>query len=220
MSREKFQDVNIIFDRLKSELHIQKDVALAKILGIPPGKLGVWRTRNFIPLELLITLCREKNIDIHWLLTGEGHKGEKERSAQVNEGLSKVGVFSLAGAGSPKELTEHEPIESIWLPKEFSTPDLMPVKVRGMSMYPTIWDGAIVGVNKNDRAIISGEIYAIWIPYEGAVIKRLYMDVDKVILKSDNQAFPEMSIAYKELEAAHGDNFILGRVKWIIQKLQ
>jgi len=72
MSREKFQNVNIIFDRLKAEIHIEKDVELAKMLGITPSKLGVWRARNFIPLEILITLCREKDIDIHWLLTGEG----------------------------------------------------------------------------------------------------------------------------------------------------
>ncbi len=71
MSREKFQNVNIIFDRLKSKLLIEKDVELAKMLGITPGKLGVWRTRNFIPFELLITLCREKGIDIYWLLTEE-----------------------------------------------------------------------------------------------------------------------------------------------------
>lgn len=82
MSREKFQHVNIIFDRLKSKLLIEKDVELAKILNISPGKLGVWRTRNFIPFELLITLCRERGININWLLTGE-EPMEREKGLEV-----------------------------------------------------------------------------------------------------------------------------------------
>ena len=86
-------------------------------------------------------------------------------------------------------------------------------------MAPTILDGAIVGVDRNDRQLVSGEIYAVWVPYEGAVIKRLFMELDKVIIRSDNHVFPEFSIPYQELEESRRDNFILGRVKWIVQKL-
>lgn len=136
-----------------------------------------------------------------------------------NEDVVRVDIFSLAGAGHPKVLTEYEPIESIYLPRNFSGPSIVPVKVQGQSMYPTIWDGALVGIDREDRNIVSGELYAVWIPYEGAVVKRLFMEMDRVMVKSDNPIHPTLSILYKDLEMeGHGDNFILGRVKWVIQK--
>jgi len=131
------------------------------------------------------------------------------------EGLVKVDVYALAGAGSPKDLIDNEPIDTIMVPSDFMKPSIVPIKIKGESMEPTIYEGAVVGIDKEDKEIISGKIYAVWLPYEGAVIKRIFIDIDKVILKSDNISFPEISLPFKELD----DNFILGRVKWIIQRL-
>ena len=78
-----------------------------------------------------------------------------------------------------------------------------------------IRDGAIVGVDRKDRQIISGEIYAVWLPYEGAVIRRLFMGIDRVEMKSENPIFPTLLIPLIEMD----EHFIRGRVKWIIQKI-
>lgn len=82
-------------------------------------------------------------------------------------------------------------------------------------MEPLIRDGAYVGIDSEDRWIVSGEIYAVWLPYEGAVIKRLYLDMEKITLKSDNSQFPEITVPLAGLD----DHFIQGRVKWVIQML-
>ncbi len=142
------------------------------------------------------------------------HIAEKGTSTEIGH------VYSLAGAGAPKALTEYDPIESIVLPKELVKPNIALIKVAGDSMLPTIWKDAIVGVDTKDKKLVSGEIYAIWIPYEGAVIKRLYAKKDGVIVKSDNPRFPDDFFAYNELEETqHGETFLLGRVKWVLQGL-
>jgi len=81
-------------------------------------------------------------------------------------------------------------------------------------MEPLILDGAYIGIDREDRWVISGEIYAVWIPYEGAVIKRLYIDPEKIILRSDNKDFPDFYIPVKETNT----EMILGRVKWVMQR--
>lgn len=221
MSRESFQNVNIIFDRLKSKLYIEKDVELAKMLAITPSKLGVWRTRNFVPLELLITLCREKGVDIHWLLTGK-EREEEERVSAVAEGKAcfiegnavEVHVYALGGAGMGKELVEVEPIETITVPQQFWKPSVRVVKVRGDSMEDYIHDGAFVGVDTADREILSGRVYAIWLPYEGTVLKELYTTPEAIIFRSRNKRYPDFSIPLKEFQVEN----IIGRVKWVLQE--
>lgn len=129
-------------------------------------------------------------------------------------------VYALAGAGAPKELTEYEPIETIRLPEEFGGPAIVTVKVRGESMSPTIWDGALCGVNTAVLNIVSGDIYAFWLPYEGAVIKRTFVGYEKLILKSDNPIFPPIELPRQELDT-HSELYrLLGRVDWIVQKRQ
>jgi hypothetical protein len=59
-------------------------------------------------------------------------------------------------------------------------------------------------------------LYAVFIPHEGIVVKRLYIDVGRIILRSDNLLFPELSIPFEDIPA---EDFILGRVQWVIQRL-
>lgn len=84
MSIKRFRDVDLIFDDLKELLSIKKDVELASVLGIEPGKLGVWRTRNFVPVELIIALCRDKGFDIYNVLYGDPKKEIGTRGATLN----------------------------------------------------------------------------------------------------------------------------------------
>ena len=127
----------------------------------------------------------------------------------------QVGVYALAGAGAPTDLVATSPLENIAIPTSFYKPSIITIKVRGKSMEPLIRDGAYIGIDRDERWIVSGEIYAVWLPYEGAVIKRLYMDMEKIILKSDNTQFPDISVLLQGIS----EGFIQGRVKWVIQML-
>jgi len=126
-------------------------------------------------------------------------------------------VYVTGGAGAPYEFIPSEPIEEIIIPVSFYTRSIVPVKVRGRSMEKTLRNGAIVGVDRSDRQIVNGELYAVWLPYQGTVIKRLYLDHKKIRLHSDNEEFraQDVEVALDEVD----DNFIQGRVKWAIQML-
>ena len=69
------------------------------------------------------------------------------------------------------------------------------------------------GVEK-DKDVVSGELYAVWLEYEGAVVKRLYMEREIVRICSDNPAFKEMQIKNDDI---NGETFILGKVCWLMQ---
>lgn len=195
---------------------------LAKELGVSQGRLSEYlKGKNLPRADVLLKISKIGRTTVDALLKGGPKEaaGEEDIAAEAVterwERFAKVNIYSLAGAGGPRELTEIGPIDTIILPKEFVRPSIVPIKIQGESMEPNIYDGAIVGVDKEDRQLISGKVYAVWLPYEGAVIKRLYIDAEKITLKSDNPLFPTYSIAIKEIP----DNLILGRVKWVIQKL-
>lgn len=64
----------IIINRLKNVLGVEKDSDLARKLGVQPNKFGTWKTRNFLPIELIAELCDKNNISINFILYGKGLK--------------------------------------------------------------------------------------------------------------------------------------------------
>lgn len=219
MSREKFQNVNIIFDRLKSKLSIEKDVKLAEMMGITPGKLGVWKTRNFIPFELLITLCREKDININWLLTGE------EKPLMVCEESSVYGDFVhvpmvsgkiSAGGGLIPETTVELKLafKRDWIQRHGDPRNMSLIRVSGDSMEPTLYSGDIVLVDHNRNYIDpQGGIYAIAMD-DIIMIKRLQLyPTKKLRIISDNAK-------YAPLEAEPEQVIINGKVIWFGREIE
>lgn len=168
------------------------------------------------PVSFLTAIKNEFEwVNIDWLVTGEGNFIVAETQPQYDQERNiEVKVYALAGAGQPNELVETESVAEIVIPRDFYKPSIVPVKIRGRSMEDTIMDGAIVGVDRDDTWVISGEVYAVWIPYEGAVVKRLYLDTEKITCRSDNSKFADFVVP---LDRA-GEHFIQGRVKWVIQR--
>lgn len=204
---------------IREEQKVGSQAKLAETTGVPLHKIKDAESgKTKISTEIAAIMEEFFHYNFRWVLTGEG---PKRKEGQVGDKIDsydrqqsrEIGVFALAGAGPAMALVEHEPIETIVIPKKFWKSSIMAIKVRGRSMEPLILDGAYIGIDREDKWIISGEIYAVWIPYEGAVIKRLYIDPEKITLRSDNKDFPEFSIPTQEASA----NMILGRVKWVLQ---
>ncbi|MEW6115343.1 MAG: S24 family peptidase [Nitrospirota bacterium] len=130
----------------------------------------------------------------------------EERSVEVH-------IYALGGAGMGKQLVEIEPIETIIIPQQFYKPSIRVIKVRGDSMEDYIHDGAFVGIDTTDREIMSGRVYAIWLPYEGTVLKEIYTTPEAIIFRSRNKRYPDFSIPLKEFQVEN----IIGRVKWVLQ---
>jgi len=168
--------------------------------------------------EILEALIAKTSIHPFWLMTGLGSM-EKEDGINYasffkSEDYKMKEVHDLAGAGEGKDLREFESIDEIPIPKEYNQPHIVAVKIRGDSMVPTLYEGAVVLVNTEDKRIVSGRIYIVWVN-DGAVCKRLFTEPNKIIVKSDNPLFPTFSLVLDEIP----DYFVYGRVIYISQKI-
>lgn len=89
---------------------------------------------------------------------------------------------------------------------------LMTVETLGMSMYPTISEGAILLANTLDILPKSGKVYLIVINNE-LVAKRLIQDIDGWIIRSDNadkNTYPDIRITFERFHEIK----IKARVVW------
>lgn len=197
----------ITLDKLKAHLKVTSDAEVARSLGVTPQALSSFKKAGKFPSDLLITFCLNHKLSLDWLLSGT-----KSNIEPIDTKLVEVDVFSLAGAGGPMALTAPEPLaDRVYVSADWHRPSVVAVKVRGRSMEPGIIDGAVVGIDTEDRQVISGKVYAVWIDYEGAVIKRLYAEPGRLVLKSDNPEFEPVYIT-------NGDGIVLGKLRWSVQE--
>ncbi len=178
-------------------------------------------------------------VPLEWRLTGDGPVSIYETAATVSakedkkvvysEEFVRVDVFGAAAAGGPdkaggaggsgraggpEEFPTGEPVDVVYVPKSDYRKDTVALRLEGDGMSPNILDKATVGVDRSDKRLVSGRLYAVWLDYEGVTIKRVFVYPDRVVLKPDNPTFPETAIPTGEKT----ENFIIGRVKWVFQR--
>ena len=149
----------------------------------------------------------------------KGKDAEFELSGHMDipgeDGCQVVAIYNMVSAGPGAVPEWDEPIDRRSIPANLLKKGTRAVLVKGRSMEPAIRNGAIIGVDLGDKRVVEGEVYAVLLPLHGAAVKRLYLKKDSVLVRSDNKEFPEQEYAQGEI----GDNFILGRVKWVVQEL-
>ena len=73
-----------------------------------------------------------------------------------------------------------------------------------------------MGIDKDRKTIRSGGIYALDLPVEGMVVKRVNYDAEnaKLILRSENASHED-----QQIPAEDGASRVIGRVVWVLQEL-
>lgn len=210
MKYDKF--LNLLIEKRKLKGFSQDNIA--EIIGTERSNYSR-KEKGKVPLTVdeLLKILPMLNLEIKNIF--------QELPDAVNDrDVIRRDVYYMARGGDPLEpqLIEGEPIDTIYLKKEFLSGNIVPVKVYGDSMAPTIYSGAIVGIDKNDCKPVSGALFALYFPYEGAVVKRINIDPKGMFHiisdHTDKVRFPTYSINPKELN----EHFIQGRVKWVIQQ--
>ena len=216
------------FDRIKKATGMRTQVEIAKLLDIRQSSISDAKRRQSVPDSWLIKLYQVYNLNPNWVLDGDTPQflGEQRGGAlQVREAAEAYGrkprhyqvqVCSMSLMdGSDGPWTEH-PVESLTIPEQFHRPALVVVRTDESDMEPIIQRNAYVGIDKDRKAIRSGAIYALDMPMEGLVIKRVLHDTEnsRLILRSENPNFSDQTIP---AETA-GDR-IVGRVMWVIQEI-
>jgi phage repressor protein C with HTH and peptisase S24 domain len=197
------------------------------------GKLGFSRVATISDyekdkrnpdIETLRKMASLGSVTLDWLLTGEGPvsvyetnvtiEAKDARQTVYSGDFVKVDVFDMAPAGEPGGFPAGDPVDTVYVPVKDHNKNIVGLRFEGDSMSPNIIDGATVGIDTSDRHLVSGRLYAVWLGYEGVTVKRVFVHPDKVVLKPDNRAFPETEIPTD----VKGENFIIGRVKWVFQR--
>lgn len=111
--------------------------------------------------------------------------------------------------------TKNVPVQEFMIPKKYYQKDALTIKFDGDSMSPTMINGAIVGIDRTDKNLISGKLFALWIKHEGLTVRRVFVYPDRIELKPDNTTFPTTTIETIDVT----DDLIIGSIGWIFQGL-
>lgn len=223
-----------IMERIHTITHTQTQSELAVILDIKQSSISDSKKRQAIPSDWYMKLFEKLGINPDWLKKGVGpiylrteagyspSNGEKEI---INPNFSVdplacveiVTVFSMHGdytdeSFSPMSLN---PIGKLAIPQAYAGNGIVVLKVDNEAASPTVRRGSHVGIDTISTYPTSGELFAVYVPYEGRVLRKLFLKQDEkcFILKAENKDIPESHIP------AEQKNLILGRLSWVMQNL-
>lgn len=191
-----------------------KDVAME--LGIAQTSFATMKKRNSIPYKELIEFCASKRLSINWLFFDQ----PVEMLIEETNKFFYVRYFSdlRASAGGGAEVFD-ENYEMMSIDERIlknmtgdSNSKLEAIHVEGESMEPTLYDGSIVFVDREQTNIAKDGIF-IASTNAGLFIKRVRQRADGMIeLISDNKTYSPEVLAADEIR-------IVGRVVGNIESL-
>ena len=189
---EKIKD--IISSDIGDKKVLNKDVA--KALGITPEHLSMLKKRNKIPFEEIAYFCAKRKISLNWLLFDQ----QIENIEKETEKFSKIRYFkdinASAGGGAFNFEVDYE---TLYIDKKIINKNLDAINVIGDSMEPTIKDGSIIFIDREDKSIQNGGIFVIS-TLAGVFVKRINLRSDgKIELISDNRLYPREIIEQAEI---------------------
>lgn len=220
-----------ILDRIKKATGARTQVELATILGIRQSSISDAKRRNSVPADWYMKLYRSLGLNPEWLSDGIEPMYLKpgmseavapqvgERAASYGRSPSRsriINVSSMAGAENESGIWKPDFVAQLAIPETFYKPTILAIKVEGSAMEPLVRRGSFVGLDAEQKRVLSGELYGVFVPHEGLVIKRVFFDAEnnRFILRSESENHPEQYLT-PELK----DERLVGRIVWVLQEL-
>ncbi|HYS66293.1 MAG TPA: S24 family peptidase [Paraburkholderia sp.] len=189
--------------------------ALVRQAGISPSGFQKYLNGAEPTRRVLIALARAAQVDLQWLMTGQGSIKREERGNWPNNHLTLLPLFrdgqsvscDLPESGEPEKLVQLAFCRE-WLGKHgFDPANLGTMRVEGRLMEPTLHHGDTVVVDRVVNHIADGEIYVIQ-DSESLLIKRLQRQLGgRVALVNDNGMQAPLEARLDEID-------IVGKVIW------
>ena len=232
----KFEE---IVKRIKQATTARTQIDLAVVLGIRQSSISDAKRRGAVPSSWLITLFDKYQLNPNWVSKGVGpvylrnaqicdYDGPGESTAMMS--AESQGTYDCLAANSTAGVeaafystnvrggAQWTPVQDgmIAIPKKFHRPGLMVVSQGSSSMEPVIHKDAYIGIDSGQKNIVSGELYALSLPFEGLTVKRVFFNLDKMSLELRDEVkdYPEIIMPMSEME-----NKVIGRVIWVMQNL-
>ncbi|MDL2210686.1 helix-turn-helix domain-containing protein [Desulfovibrio sp. OttesenSCG-928-O18] len=229
-----------IFERIKLATRTRTQIELANVLEIRQSSISDAKRRNSIPSDWCIKLFERFGLNPDWIKKGTGPMylrtetgyapvdadvslAVREESALYGDPNAKCHVVSVLsmqpwpGKTVSAEEAEAGPrvVGKLSIPLSLAGPAVKVLLLDSTGMEPLIRKGAYIGVDTSQKQVVSGELYAVNLPFEGIAIKRIFPHSARgeSVLRAENPQHPEMTMPTKKLGEA-----ILGRVVWSINK--
>lgn len=225
-----------VFERIKLATSTRTQVGLAEVLDIRQSSISDAKRRNSIPADWYMKLFERFGLSPDWLKKGSGPMYLRTEmgyspveSALPLGAYEDVALYSdpdakgeLVSVYSTRHWPGHGNDEApkvsgkLNIPLSFATPGTKVLQLDATSMEPLIRKGAFIALDTNQKQIVSGELYGVNLPYEGLVIKRVYLDTKgaNFVLRSENPQHPEVTLPIDTL----AEN-IVGRVAWVLHRM-
>lgn len=231
-------DFDEVFKRLKLATNASTQMELAAVLEIRQSSISDAKRRNSVPAEWFMKLFETMGLNPDWLKKGVGPRylrteqgympfnGDDETEGQLYESVAQYGepdakniVVSVCSAQDAYNAdTPAQSIGKLNIPMSFAIPGLYVIRYESASMEPHIRRGAYVGLDTMQARVISGELYGINLPYEGVVIRRIYLDSSgkTLTLYAEDKNYPHITMPLNDGEVFKA---IVGKVNWVLQKM-
>ena len=193
-------DKPLVLDRIKEYYKLKGNAELARFLGVAPNTITNWYGRKTFDIDVIYTKCVD--IDMNWLLTGEGNmlrtESEKEENISVAhpsdspmEGIPLIPISAMAGAFTGEQTVLEYECERFVVPTFMGAEFL--ISVKGSSMYPKYNSGDIVACKRlpMDELFFQWNKVYVLDTDQGPLIKRVKPGSDKehVLIVSDNERY-------------------------------
>lgn len=220
-----------VFRRFQIVTRTATQAELAAVLDIRQSSVSDARRRKAIPADWYLKLFEKLGINPNWLKYGTGpirlctdlgctqaagSVPENSDSSSLLRRAVSVPVYAMHGTfpDFPFTFADLEAQDRIALPQFYARPDIRVVAVDNEAAAPLIRKGGYAGIDVASRYPAGGEVFAVVVPHEGIVLRRLYWGQSRgvFLLRAENPACPELSFSPDECRGR-----LLGRLAWVLQ---
>lgn len=223
-----------ILKRIQAVTRTRTQIELAALLEIRQSSIADAKKRQSIPADWYLKLFEKLGVNPDWLKKGTGpiylrtevgyipSDGDGTPidpdllgSPLAQSALATVHAMRGTHAKSITSADDLQPTGKLCLPKAYARVGMIVLEVDSEAAAPTVHRGAHVGINTLANHPASGELFAVSLPYEGIVLRRLFLDQKNecFVLRAENPAYPEIRIQTNLADQ------ILGRLAWVMQEV-
>ena len=229
-----------VFERIKHATNTKTQVELANVLDIRQSSISDAKRRNSVPADWCMKLFERFGLNPDWLKKGTGPMylrtemgyapveattalSTYEDVALYSDPDAKNEIVSVYSMQHWRDNDLSEQLDSFASPKvigklsvplSFITPGVKVFQLDSTSMEPLIRKGAFVGIDTVQKQVVSGELYGMRLPYEGLVLKRVFLaPMGEAYLRAENPQHPEMTLPVDKVGEA-----LTGRVVWTLNR--
>lgn len=189
---------------------------LARLLDLKPQAVQSWESGKATPKSNRIQdLCRALGVNPAYLL------GDDDSSTTPLEHFHEVSVIEVASllpGNAPVVIGSQLLLASEMTSKGVCADDAVCIQVSGNGLSPVIHHKSIVGIDRKDREVVDGFIYAIAHQNEIRLKAISRLPGSALCLSSFNRArFDDET--YSAAEIQEQGIIVLGRVFWVSQFL-